>query len=70
MDWRYIDYALKKGVLISINPDAHSINGYNDVFYGVLAAQKAGVTKKQNLSSFSLQQFETFVSGQKAKRPL
>ncbi len=68
MDWRYIDYALEKGVLISIDPDAHSIKGFNDIYFGVLAAQKAGLTKQQNLSSFNLQQFETFVSGQKAKR--
>ncbi|TKK70881.1 DNA polymerase/3'-5' exonuclease PolX [Ilyomonas limi] len=70
MDWRYIDYALEKGVLISIDPDAHSINGFNDIYYGVLVAQKAGLTKQQNLSSFSLQQFETFIAGQKAKRPM
>lgn len=69
IDWRYIDYALERGVLISINPDAHSINGFNDIYYGVLAAQKAGVTPQQNLSSFTLQQFEVFVAGQKAKRP-
>ncbi len=31
MDWRYIAYAIEKGVLISINPDAHSINGFNDI---------------------------------------
>ena len=68
MDWRFIDYALDKGVLISIDPDAHSINGFNDIYYGVLAAQKAGLTRQQNLSSFTLQQFETFLAGQKAKR--
>jgi DNA polymerase (family 10) len=68
MDWRFIDYALEKGVLISIDPDAHSIYGFNDIYYGILVAQKAGLTKQQNLSSFSLQQFETFVAGQKAKR--
>jgi DNA polymerase (family 10) len=27
IDWRWIDYALEKNVLISIDPDAHSING-------------------------------------------
>ena len=68
MDWRYIDYALNKGGLISINPDAHSVNGFADVYYGVLAAQKAGVTKEQNLSSFSLPQFKDFIAKQHAKR--
>jgi DNA polymerase (family 10) len=35
-----------------------------------LVAQKAGLTKEQNLSSFSLEQFEQFVQSQKSKRPL
>jgi len=70
IDWRWIDYCLEKNVLISIDPDAHSINGYNDIQYGVLAAQKAGVTKENNLSSFSLAAFEEFLKVQHAKRPL
>jgi DNA polymerase (family 10) len=62
MDWRWINYALQKNVLISIDPDAHSITGYHDIHYGVLAAQKGGVTAADNLSSFSLKQMEEFVS--------
>lgn len=57
MDWRWIDYALSKSVLLSINPDAHALDGFDDVKWGVLAAQKGGLTKENNLSSFSLQQF-------------
>jgi DNA polymerase (family 10) len=61
IDWRWIDYALEKGVLISIDPDAHSINGFDDIKYGVLVAQKAQLTKEKNLSSFSREQFEAFL---------
>jgi DNA polymerase (family 10) len=61
IDWRWIDYALEKNVLISIDPDAHSIEGFKDVKYGVLAAQKRGVSKEQNLSSFTLQQFDNYL---------
>ena len=68
MDWRWIDAAIKKNVLISIDPDAHSIDGFNDCRYGVLVAQKAGLPKEQNLSSFSLGKFEAFVATQKEKR--
>ena len=68
MDWRWIDYALEKGVLISIDPDAHSTAGYDHVKYGVLAAQKAGVTAKQNLSSFTLTQFREFLAEHKKAR--
>lgn len=65
IDWRQIDYALEKNVLISIDPDAHSIEGFKDIRYGVLVAQKAMVTKEQNLSSMNLQQFEEFVQRRK-----
>jgi len=62
IDWRWIRYALDKGVLISIDPDAHSTEGYEDIRYGVLAAQKAGLTPDRNLSSFSLDQFKAFLA--------
>jgi DNA polymerase (family 10) len=68
IDWKHIDYALEKGVLISIDPDAHALDGFDDVKYGVLAAQKAGVTKEQNLSSFSLEQFEEWLQNNKKKK--
>jgi DNA polymerase (family 10) len=68
IDWRWIDYCLEKEVLISIDPDAHSIAGFNDTRYGVLVAQKAAVGRTQNLSSFSLEEFESFLQRQYSKR--
>jgi DNA polymerase (family 10) len=65
MDWRWISYATDQGVMISIDPDAHYIHGFDDLRYGVLSAQKAGLTKTNNLSSFTLQQFEGFLAQRK-----
>jgi DNA polymerase (family 10) len=70
MDWRWIDSAIANKVLISIDPDAHSVEGYKDCRYGVLAAQKAGVTKADNLSSFSLQEFESFLQKRKSVKAI
>ena len=61
IDWRHIDYALEKNVLISIDPDAHSLDGFDDIKYGVLVAQKASVHKENNLSSFGLKELEAFL---------
>ncbi len=61
MDWRFIQYALEKNVLISINPDAHDTDGFDDVYYGTLAARKAMLTKENNLSSFSRKEFQDFI---------
>jgi len=68
LDWRWIHSAMAKGALLSINPDAHSIEGFADIRYGVLVAQKGGLTPANNLSSFSLQQFQQFIWLQKQKR--
>jgi len=46
MDWRYIDYALNKGIMISINPDAHEVEGFYDMFFGIAVARKGGLTKE------------------------
>ncbi len=61
IDWRWIDYAMDKKVLLSIDPDAHTIDGYADCRYGVLAAQKGGLTKEMNLSSFTLKELEAYL---------
>ncbi len=68
MDWRWIEYAIEKNVLLSINPDAHNLDGFNDIRYGVLAAQKGGLTKEHNLSSFSLKQFEEYLSNRRKQK--
>lgn len=68
IDWRYMEYALQKEVLISINPDAHFVKGLYDIRFGVLAAQKAGLTKAQNLSSYSTAQLQNFIDRQSEKR--
>ncbi len=68
IDWRHIEYALEKNVLISINPDAHTIDGLNDVKYGVLTAQKAMLPKKSNLSSFSLKEFTDYIQKTKSTK--
>lgn len=61
MRWQWIEYALSKNVLLSIDPDAHSISEFENTRYGVLVAQKGIVTPKNNLSSFSLKEFENYL---------
>ncbi|MFN8248306.1 MAG: helix-hairpin-helix domain-containing protein [Ferruginibacter sp.] len=62
IDWRHIQYALEKNVLISIDPDSHVKEGIDDTKYGVLVAQKAMLTKERNLSSFTLADFEKYIT--------
>jgi DNA polymerase (family 10) len=68
IDWRWIEKARELGVMISINPDAHNIAGMQDVRYGVLVAQKAGLDATGNLSSYTLSQMHDFIRLQKKKQ--
>ncbi|MFZ1529909.1 MAG: helix-hairpin-helix domain-containing protein [Ferruginibacter sp.] len=68
MDWQYIEQAVDKGALISINPDSHETATLYETKYGVLVAQKAMLSKEKNLSSFSLAAFEKYISERKRKR--
>lgn len=56
IDWRWIPYCVEKGVMISINPDAHHKEGFGDMYYGVCAARKGMLTKEQCLNALSLEQ--------------
>ncbi len=67
IDWRWIEYALEKGVLLSINSDAHSLEDFQNLKYGVLAAQKGCLTNANNVSSFSLAEFEHFLEDRRKR---
>ena len=58
IDWRWIQYALSKNVMISVNPDAHSKEGYHDMRFGVLAARKGALTKEMTFNALSKDQVE------------
>ena len=60
LDWRWHQYALDKGVWLSINPDAHRIEGFMDMHYGVLAARKGGLYKERCLNALSLPEITRF----------
>ncbi|MCF6403582.1 helix-hairpin-helix domain-containing protein [Chitinophaga filiformis] len=65
IDWEWIPYAMDKNVLLSIDPDAHSTDGFHDIYYGTLAARKGRLTAAHNLSSFSAAELEAFISRKK-----
>jgi DNA polymerase (family 10) len=67
LDWRWIEYAMDCGVLLSVDPDAHSVEGFRDTYYGIMAAQKGGLTPLSNLSSFPRDVFEQFLKKARAK---
>ncbi len=61
LDWRWIPYAIEKGIMISVNPDAHSKEGIQHIRYGVLAARKGGLSALGCLNALSSDAFEKFI---------
>lgn len=57
IDWRWIPYCVEKGVMISVNPDAHHKEGFNDMYYGVCAARKGMLDKEHCLNALTLSEF-------------
>src|SRR5271157_361886 len=51
IDWRYMKMAKQQGVMVAINPDAHSTAGLEDLFYGIGAARKGWQEKGDILNT-------------------
>lgn len=66
LDWRLCGYAKEKGVTFSINPDAHSTEGLEDVPFGVNVARKGGVTAADVVNTLPT---EAMASRLQAMRP-
>lgn len=65
LDWRWIDYALSRGVWISINPDAHSREDLKNMYYGVCVGRKGGLTPAQTFNALPLPQATQYLAERK-----
>ncbi|MGJ7046060.1 DNA polymerase/3'-5' exonuclease PolX [Thermoanaerobacterium thermosulfurigenes] len=52
LDWRYIKYAKEKGVKFAICPDAHRIEGLDDMKYGIGIARKGWLEAKDVINTY------------------
>lgn len=57
LDWRYVRRARDKDVMIAIGPDAHSVDGLDDMEYGVGIARKGWLEAKDVLNSKNVKEF-------------
>ena len=67
LDWRWVRYAMEQGVMLSINPDAHEMEGYADMQYGVWIGRKGGLTKELTLNALSGKELGVYFDTRKAK---
>lgn len=62
LDYTWLPYAMECGVLVAINPDAHSMAGIQDVQYGVQVARKAGLRVDNCLNTMDIGRFLEWIS--------
>jgi DNA polymerase (family X) len=67
LDWRHLRYAVQRGVLIAINPDAHSVSSLDDVAFGVNMARKGWLTARDVLNTWKLEEVEALLARRKAR---
>jgi len=62
LDWRWLKYAKDHGARISINPDAHNLQGLQDLLIGVGIARKGWLESRDVINTMELGKVSQFLS--------
>ncbi|MCC6795027.1 MAG: DNA polymerase/3'-5' exonuclease PolX [Candidatus Hydrogenedentes bacterium] len=63
MDWRHVKRARDKGAMFSIGPDAHSVEGMDNMQYGVGIARKGWLGPEHIINCMTLEQLFAWRKG-------
>jgi DNA polymerase (family 10) len=66
LDWRWHRRAIELGCMMSINPDAHSVEEVGLVRWGVAMARKGGVPKRRVLNCLGLAELERVLQARRS----
>ncbi|MDZ7772355.1 MAG: DNA polymerase/3'-5' exonuclease PolX [Balneolaceae bacterium] len=67
LDWRFGNRALKAGLMTSVNPDAHSVEGIDHIRYGVRIARKGRFGPERVLNTKGAEELAVWLSERRAK---
>ncbi|MCA1580733.1 MAG: PHP domain-containing protein [Acidobacteria bacterium] len=65
LDWRFCQGAVRRGILMAIDPDAHSVGEIGLVPYGINVARKGWVTAASTLNAKSAAEFGAWLAGRR-----
>jgi DNA polymerase (family 10) len=65
LDWRFWRLAKAKGVLCSINPDAHSMAGFEDLWFGVQIARKGWLQREDVINCLPLGRIDKVIANKR-----
>jgi DNA polymerase (family 10) len=69
LDWRLMRKAKELGIKIAINPDAHHLEGLDDMAYGVGIARKGWLTREDVFNTFGVDQIKSYFKHKKKYEP-
>jgi DNA polymerase (family 10) len=67
LDWRLWRLAKEKGVRCAINPDAHSVEGLHDLWFGIEIARKGWLTREDVINCLSTPDVRLFLQQKRGK---
>jgi len=65
LDWRLMKKARELGLKIALNPDAHHLDGLEDISYGVGIARKGWLSKEDVINCLDSEQMQSYLSSLK-----
>jgi DNA polymerase (family 10) len=66
-DWQFLKKASEKGIIISLGPDVHSIEGFNDMKYGLIMARKGWLGREGLLNCMTAEEIDEFFTDRRKK---
>jgi DNA polymerase (family 10) len=66
LDWRWLKYAKDHGAKISIDPDAHNLQGLRDLSIGVGIARKGWLESRDVINTMPLDEVSRFLSASRS----
>ncbi len=67
-DWPFLKKASEMGVLVSLGPDAHSIEGFGDIEYGLIMSRKGWIKKDGLLNCMTCEEIDEFFKRRKKEK--
>jgi DNA polymerase (family 10) len=64
-DWDVLKRATRRDIMISIDPDAHDLDGLDDMRFGIAMARKAWLEKKNVLNCMSVEEIDAYFTQRK-----
>jgi DNA polymerase (family X) len=66
-DWEVLKRAAHKGIRVAIDPDAHDIDGYDDMRYGIVMARKAWLEKEDVLNCMDTEEMDAWLAARRKR---